>query len=85
MTEAEGSGGITPLEPQEIDADLEQELTLVELVNRVLDRGVFLRGEVAISVAGIDLVYLGLQVLLSSIETMEAQYRPGRSDVDDGG
>ena len=48
----------------------EDELHLVELVNRVLDRGVVVTGEVTISVAGIDLVYLGLDLVLSSIETM---------------
>lgn len=51
----------------------EDELRLVELVNRVLDRGVVLRGEVTISVAGVDLVFLGLDLLLSSVETMRAR------------
>ncbi len=48
----------------------EDELRLAELVNRVLDRGVVLSGEVTISVAGVDLVYLGLDLVLSSVETM---------------
>lgn len=48
----------------------EDELRLVELVNRVLDKGVVVRGEVTISVAGVDLVFLGLDLLLSSVETM---------------
>ncbi len=48
----------------------EDELRLVELVNRVLDKGVVVHGEVTISVAGVDLVFLGLDLLLSSIETM---------------
>jgi hypothetical protein len=43
--------------------------SLVELVNRVLDRGVVLQGEVTISVAGVDLVYLGLNALLTSVST----------------
>jgi hypothetical protein len=42
---------------------------LVDLVNRVLDRGVVLQGDVTISVAGVDLVYLGLNALLTSIST----------------
>jgi hypothetical protein len=45
------------------------DVTLIELVNRVLDRGVIVSGEVLISVAGIDLVYLGLELCLTSIET----------------
>ncbi len=48
----------------------EDEVHLVELVNRVLDRGVVVSGEVTISVAGVDLVYLGLDLVLSSIESM---------------
>lgn len=48
----------------------EDELRLVELVNRVLDRGVVVSGEATISVAGVDLVYLGLSLVLSSVETM---------------
>lgn len=47
----------------------EDDLTLAELVNRVLDRGVVVTGEVTISVAGVDLVYLGLDLLLTSVET----------------
>jgi hypothetical protein len=43
--------------------------TLLELLNRVLDRGVVLRGDVTISLAGVDLVYLGLNTLLTSVAT----------------
>jgi hypothetical protein len=50
-------------------AHVPQDISLVELVNRVLDRGVVVSGEVLISVAGIDLVYLGLDVCLTSVET----------------
>lgn len=59
----------------QLPSDLQSEMTLAELVNRVLDRGAVITGEVTISVAGIDLVYLGLQIVLSSTET--ASQRPG--------
>ena len=49
---------------------LEERVHLVELVDRVLDKGVVLKGDVTISVAGIDLVYLDLRLLLSSVETL---------------
>jgi len=42
----------------------------VELVDRLLSRGVVLTGEATISVAGVDLVYLGLSVVLSSVDTI---------------
>jgi gas vesicle structural protein len=50
---------------------LDERVRLVELVDRVLDRGVVLRGDVIISVAGIDLVYLELRLLLVSMETLD--------------
>ena len=53
----------------------EEQLHLAELVNRVLDRGAVISGEVTISVAGIDLVYLGLHLVLASTETVKL--RPG--------
>ena len=59
--------------------DPEDELSLVELVNRVLDRGAVISGDVTISVAGVDLVYVGLRVLLASVESMVARENRYRS------
>lgn len=53
----------------------DRDLQLVELVNRVLDRGAMITGEITISVAGVDLLFLGLQLVLASAET--ALKRPG--------
>jgi hypothetical protein len=50
---------------------LQQEVTLVELVDRVLNKGVALTGDITLSVAGVDLVYVGLRVLLASVSTLE--------------
>jgi gas vesicle structural protein len=44
-------------------------LTLCEALDRVLHKGVALRGDIVLSVADVDLVYLGLQLILSSPET----------------
>lgn len=41
--------------------------SLVDLINRVLDKGVVITGNVTISVAGVDLVYLGLNAVLTSV------------------
>lgn len=46
------------------------DVPLVELVDRLLNRGVVLTGELTISVAGVDLIYLGLSVVLSSVDTI---------------
>ncbi|MEK7701184.1 MAG: gas vesicle protein [candidate division NC10 bacterium] len=43
--------------------------SLCEALDRVLNKGAVVVGEVTISVADIDLIYLGLQVVLTSIET----------------
>ena len=45
--------------------------SLLELVDRLLNKGVVLAGEATISVAGVDLIYLGLNLVLSSVETLE--------------
>ena len=46
-----------------------EQVSLCEALDRVLNKGAVVVGEVTISVADIDLIYLGLQVVLSSIET----------------
>ena len=51
----------------------EEELTLLELLDRVLDKGVALSGDITLSVADVDLVYVGLRVLLSSVEAANRQ------------
>jgi len=48
-----------------------KEVTLLEILDRVLDKGVVISGDMVISVADVDLIYLGLKVLLSSVETIE--------------
>jgi gas vesicle structural protein len=48
-----------------------EDASLLELVDRLLNKGVVLAGEATISVAGIDLIYLGLNVVLAAVETIE--------------
>jgi len=47
------------------------DLSLCEALDRVLNKGAVVVGEVTISVANVDLIYLGLQLVLTSIETSE--------------
>jgi gas vesicle structural protein len=47
-----------------------QEVTLLDLLDRVIDHGVVLAGDVTISVADVDLIYLGLRVLLAPVERL---------------
>lgn len=52
------------------------DFALVELVNRVLDKGAVISGDVVISVAGVDLIYVGLRLVVSSVETMKLREPP---------
>ena len=56
---------------------LERQVSLAEVLDRVLNKGAVVTGEVVISVAGIDLVYLGLNVVLTSIQTARECVREG--------
>jgi hypothetical protein len=47
----------------------ERPVSLSEVLDRVLAKGAVVAGEVVISVAGIELVYLGLNLVLTSVET----------------
>lgn len=58
--------------------------SLVDLVNRVLDRGVVITGHVTLSVAGVDLVYLGLNAVLTSIAGAQESVASASGDTDDG-
>lgn len=53
----------------EISINDTESVSLCEVLDRVLNKGVVVVGEVKISVANIDLVYLGLQLIITSIET----------------
>jgi hypothetical protein len=56
---------------EELELDEGEELSLLETLDHVLDRGLVIAGEVTIAVADIDLVYLGLNLLLGSVETVD--------------
>ena len=57
---------------------LQKEATLLDLVDRLLDKGVVLSGDVTLSVADVDLVYVGLRVLVSSVEAAQRRRGEGR-------
>jgi gas vesicle structural protein len=70
--------GCGPLLPQSTelvmkDAEFDdtEHVTLCEALDRVLNKGAVVVGEVTISVANVDLIYLGLQLVLTSIDTSE--------------
>ena len=55
-----------------------ERLALVDAVDHLLSKGAVLTGETVISLAGVDLVYLGLNVVLASVETLR---RDGGAEI----
>ncbi|MFA6034272.1 MAG: gas vesicle protein [Myxococcota bacterium] len=51
------------------DKSVMENVSLCEALDRILNKGAVVVGELTISVAEVDLVYLGLQLILSSVET----------------
>jgi len=63
----------SPFDQVLIGSDIElsddSELSLLETLDHVLNRGLVIAGEITIAVADIDLIFVGLNVLVSSVET----------------
>ena len=74
--------GSQPPLVSELALDDTERISLCEVLDRVLNKGVVVAGEATISVAGIDLIYLGLQIVLTSMET--ARQSLGRAPVELG-
>ena len=51
--------------------DQEQEITLLETLDHLLDRGVVIAGEATISIGDVDLLYLGLNIVLANMDAMK--------------
>lgn len=62
---------IVPSAETQARRELAQQVTLVELLDRILDKGVVISGEITLAVAGIDLVEVGLQALIASVDRLE--------------
>ena len=56
----------------------DNQVALVDLIDRVIGGGVVIAGDVVIGVAGVDLVYLGLQLVLAPAHEVEQSVALGR-------
>jgi len=56
--------------------DAEERVTLCEVLDRVLNKGAVIHGDITISVADIDLLYVGLRLMVTSIETAMREGTP---------
>jgi len=48
-----------------------RDLSLVDLIDRLLDGGVVIHGDITLAVADVDLLYVGLRALVASVNTIE--------------
>lgn len=62
MPDARPKTAAAPVEP-------DYEISLLDILDHVLNAGVVIQGSIVISLAGVDLVYVGLNVVLTSVET----------------
>ena len=69
MTHPEAIPAADRFTPELCALEESERVSVCELLDRVLNKGVVVAGEVTISVADVDLLYLGLQLVLTSIET----------------
>lgn len=60
----------------DLSMDETEHISLCETLDRVLNKGAVIAGEVTISVANVDLIYLGLQVVLASVESIRGTNHP---------
>ena len=56
------------------------DLSMLETLDHVLNRGIVIAGEITISVADIDLIFIGLNVLVSSVETAHEVLRKRQTE-----
>jgi len=57
-------------------AEQTQEITLLETLDHLLDRGVVIAGEATISVGDVDLLYLGLNIVLANVDALVRTTKP---------
>lgn len=48
----------------------DEELSLLETLDHLLDRGVVIAGEAVVSIGDVDLLYLGLNVVLANVDAV---------------
>lgn len=49
----------------------EREVSLLEMIDRLLAGGVVIHGDLTLAVADVDLLYVGLRALIASVDTVE--------------
>ena len=63
-----------------IGSEAQDDVSLLDILDHVLNAGVVIHGSLVISVAGVDLIYVGLNVVLTSVETALRQLQKSGGD-----
>jgi hypothetical protein len=58
-----------------------EDVTLLELLDRLLTKGIVITGDLVISVARVDLIYIDLKLIISSVETLKQTCEKVLGDV----
>ncbi|KAF0816778.1 MULTISPECIES: gas vesicle protein [unclassified Cytobacillus] len=57
-----------------------KDIALIDILDVILDKGVAIKADLVISIAGVDLVYLDLRLLIASVESLvQAQEGNGKT------
>jgi len=54
----------------------DEDLSLLETLDHLLDRGVVIAGEAVISIGDVDLLYLGLNIVLANVDAIVRTSKP---------
>lgn len=65
--------------PKAAAAPPDSDLNLLDILDHVLNAGVVVHGSLVISLAGVDLIYVGLNAVLTSVETALRHIEPPRA------
>lgn len=69
-------GRVAAMGGEALPPDLAERLSLCEALDRLLNKGAVVAAEAVVSVAGVDLLYLQLRLLLTSVATLRAAPQP---------
>jgi hypothetical protein len=53
----------------------QKEMSLLELLDRLLNKGIVIHGDLMLSIADIDLIYVGLRLVIGGVDTINADRR----------
>ncbi|RJX27452.1 MAG: gas vesicle protein [Dethiobacter sp.] len=54
-----------------------RDITLLEVLDRLIDKGIVLQGDLIISLADVDLIYVGVRLILTSADTVQRTRKGG--------